>query len=110
MLTTIQGLLNISFPWQIQAQEETAIITWRECSKKSSSPVLSSVEGKATHGLLYPKGDNHCLTRGAYMAYVSTAKWRPACAKRFGEGRERRLACPILKGGPFVFNIPIQHS
>jgi hypothetical protein len=99
MLTTIQGLLNISFPWQIQAQEETAIITWRECSKKSSSPVLSSVEGKATHGLLYPKGDNHCLTRGAYMAYVSTAKWR-----------KRRLACPILKGGPFVFNIPIQHS
>jgi hypothetical protein len=23
------------------------------------------------------------------------------------QGRERRLACPILKGGPFVFNIPI---
>jgi len=21
------------------------------------------------------------------------------------EGRERRLACPILKGGPFAFNI-----
>jgi len=30
------------------------------------------------------------LTRGAYMEYVSTAKGRPACAKRFGEGRERR--------------------
>jgi hypothetical protein len=30
------------------------------------------------------------------MEYVSTAKWR-----------ERRLACPILKGGPFVFNISI---
>ncbi len=29
------GLLNISFPWQIKAQEETAIISWRECSKKS---------------------------------------------------------------------------
>jgi len=40
------------------------------------------------------------------MEYVSTAKWRPACAKRFGEGRERRLAYPILKGGPFIFNIP----
>ncbi|MFA9561234.1 MAG: hypothetical protein ACERKU_02780, partial [Nitrospirota bacterium] len=24
------GLLNNSFPWQIQAQEETAIISWRE--------------------------------------------------------------------------------
>jgi hypothetical protein len=35
------------------------------------------------------------LTRGAYLRYVSTAK-----------GRERRLACPILLGGPFVFNIP----
>jgi hypothetical protein len=30
------------------------------------------------------------LTRGAYSQYVSTAKRRPACAKRFGEGRERR--------------------
>ena len=29
------------------------------------------------------------------MEYVSTAKWR-----------ERPLARPILKGGPFVFNIP----
>jgi hypothetical protein len=26
----------------------------------------------------------------------------------FGEGRERRIAYPILKGGPFVFNIPIK--
>jgi hypothetical protein len=31
---TIMGLLNISFPWQLQAQEETAIISGRECSKK----------------------------------------------------------------------------
>jgi hypothetical protein len=23
------------------------------------------------------------------------------------KGRERHLACPILEGGPFVFNIPI---
>jgi hypothetical protein len=30
------------------------------------------------------------LARGAYCQYVSTAKGRPACAKRFGEGRERR--------------------
>ncbi len=29
------GLLNIIFLWQIQAQEETAIIGWRECSKKA---------------------------------------------------------------------------
>ena len=31
----IGGLLNISLPWQINAQEETAIISWRECSKMS---------------------------------------------------------------------------
>jgi len=30
------------------------------------------------------------LAGGAYIEYVSTAKGRPACAKRFGEGRERR--------------------
>jgi len=35
------------------------------------------------------------LTRGVYTLYMSTAKVR-----------ERRLACPILLGGPFVFNIP----
>jgi len=29
---------------------------------------------------------------------------------RFGEGRERRLAYPILKGGPFVFNIPYDET
>jgi len=31
----ILGLLNISLPWQIHAQAEPAIISWRECSKKS---------------------------------------------------------------------------
>jgi len=35
--------LNISFPWQIQAQEETAIISWREYSKL----VLRLLEGKS---------------------------------------------------------------
>ena len=40
-------LLNISFPWQIQAQEETAIISWRECSKKHA---LSLSEGSAQQG------------------------------------------------------------
>jgi len=28
-------LLNNELPWRINAQEETAIISWRECSKKS---------------------------------------------------------------------------
>ena len=61
-------LLNISFPWQIQAQEEIAIISWRECSKK---PVQQGREC-----LLHPAECNHCLTRGAHMEYVSTEKWR----------------------------------
>jgi hypothetical protein len=56
---SLWGLLNISFQWQIQAQDETPIISWRECSKKSVQ-----------------QGRSHCLTRGAYMEYVSTAKWR----------------------------------
>jgi len=36
------GLLNISLPWQINAQEETALINGRECSKKHA---LSLSEG-----------------------------------------------------------------
>jgi hypothetical protein len=39
----LRGLLNISFQWQIQAQKETAIISWRECSKL----VLRLLEGKS---------------------------------------------------------------
>jgi len=62
------GLLNISLPWQIHAQEETAIINWRECSKKSVQ--------QGRYCLLGPERPRHCLTRGAYMEYVSTAKWR----------------------------------
>jgi len=30
------------------------------------------------------------LTRGAYIEYVSTAKWRQCLASRFGKARERR--------------------
>jgi len=55
------GLLNISFPWQIQAKEETAIIRWRECSKKSvqqghespdvSSRVLHLIDARSVHGV-----------------------------------------------------------
>ena len=43
----------------------------RACSKKSSSPALSGVEGKAAA----------FFARGAYLLYVSTEKWRPAYAK-----------------------------
>jgi hypothetical protein len=40
-------LLNISFPWQIQAQEETAIISWRECSKKSAQQGRSHFDARS---------------------------------------------------------------
>ena len=53
------GLLNISFPWQIQAQEETSIITAGGKVQKSPSSKAAAI-----------------LTRGAYVEYVSTAKWR----------------------------------
>ena len=45
------GLLNISFPWQIQAQEETAIISWRECSKKSVQQGRSHFDARSVHGV-----------------------------------------------------------
>ena len=41
------GLLNIALPWQINAQEETDSITWRECSKKHA---LSLSEGSIQQG------------------------------------------------------------
>ena len=64
------GRLNASLTKHINAQSEIDISNGREWSKKSSSPVLSYAEGKAAAS----------LTRGAYSQYVSTAKWRPACA------------------------------
>jgi hypothetical protein len=45
----IQGLLNISLPWQIQAQEETAISSWRECSKKSVQQGRSYFDARSVH-------------------------------------------------------------
>jgi len=43
------GLLNILFPWQIHAQEETAIISWRECSKKSVQQGRSPFDARSVH-------------------------------------------------------------
>jgi hypothetical protein len=42
-------LLNISFPWQIQPQEEMAIISWRECSKKSVQQGRSHFDARSVH-------------------------------------------------------------
>jgi len=50
--------LNISLPWQINAQEETAIIAGGNVQKSPPSKAAA------------------ILTRGAYSQYVSTAKWR----------------------------------
>jgi len=40
--------------------------------------------------LLRPGGRDRCGKAERTWEYESTAKGRPACAKRFGEGRERR--------------------
>jgi hypothetical protein len=61
-------------PRRFQYQSPTGMI------KKVIQSCPEPVEGKAAA----------ILTRGAYFQYVSTTKLRPACAKRFGEGRERR--------------------
>jgi len=48
--------------------------------KKHVLAEAGSPSSKAATCLLHPAGGNHCLTRGAYrgayMEYVSTAKWR----------------------------------
>jgi len=61
--------------------------------------VQKSPSSKAANCLSRPAGCNRCLTRGAYMKYVSTAKWRPACAKPL----RRRQGTPLAA----FFNIPI---
>ncbi len=43
------GLLNISFPRQIKAPEETTIISWRECSKKSVQQGRSHFDARSVH-------------------------------------------------------------
>jgi hypothetical protein len=50
-IKSIGQLLNISFPWPIQAQEETAIISWRECSKKSVQQGRSHFDARSVHGV-----------------------------------------------------------
>ncbi len=49
--------------------------------KGPSSPVLRPLEGKAAA----------IFTRGAYAEYLSTGKWRPACAKPL----RRRQGTPL---------------
>jgi hypothetical protein len=48
---SLRGRLNISLPWQIHAQEETAIISWRECSKKSVQQGRSHFDARSVHGV-----------------------------------------------------------
>jgi len=43
--------LNIPLPWQKQAQGETAIISWRECSKKSVQQGRSPFDARSVHGV-----------------------------------------------------------
>ncbi len=48
-IKSIWQLLNISFPWHIQAQEETANLSWRECSKKSAQQGRSHFDARSVH-------------------------------------------------------------
>jgi len=88
-LDLIRGLLNISLTWRAKARHGADTSSRRECSK----PVLRLLEGKSVQPC--PEGVDGkaaaILTRGAYMEYVSTAKWRPACAKPL----RRRQGTPL---------------
>ena len=57
------GLLNISLPWQIQAQEETAIISWREYPKKHA---LSLPKGPSSPEPCRRKGRSHFDARSVH--------------------------------------------
>jgi len=49
LLVLLKGLLNISLPWHIHAQDETAINSWRECSKKSAQQGRSPFDARSVH-------------------------------------------------------------
>jgi len=51
LVLSVGGLLNISLSWQVHAQEETAIISWRECSKKSVQQGRSHFDARSVHGV-----------------------------------------------------------
>jgi hypothetical protein len=57
-MNSILGLLNISFKWPINALGEIDISSHGNGQKSPSSKAAA------------------ILTRGAYLQYVSTAKWR----------------------------------
>ncbi len=69
---------------------------------KKVRPVLSRVEGKAAA----------ILTSGAYMEYVSTAKWRPAYAKplRQAGNAAGMSAVALAKAGGFFQHSHLEHS
>jgi hypothetical protein len=97
--------LYLSFPSSnIQKQYKTGLVEYflqkarkwpRSIQCQYPTGMVKKVVQQGRYCLLDPERPRHCLTRGTYFQYVSTTKWR-----------ERRLACPILKGGPSVFNIP----
>ncbi|MEC4680459.1 MAG: hypothetical protein VST67_07145 [Nitrospirota bacterium] len=43
--------------------------------KKHVLTEAGSPPSKTANCLLHPAGGNHCVTRGAYSQYVSTAQW-----------------------------------
>jgi len=45
------GLLNISPQWRINTQDETDIISWRECSKKFVQQGRSHFDARSVHGV-----------------------------------------------------------
>jgi hypothetical protein len=59
------GLLNISLPSQKHAQDETAIISWRKCSKKSVQQGRSPFDAQSVHGVREHGKMATCLRRSA---------------------------------------------
>ena len=57
------GLLNIALPWQIHAEEETAIISWRECE---NGKLLFRERLIDNHGPTHETPDDRILFRIFY--------------------------------------------
>jgi len=111
----IMGLLNISRKKPVNVREEFNI--------KSPTGMIKEVvqQGRSDFGApsVLPVCEHGQMTtclRRAYSAEVASATKARSRSGRLRakagfsgerEGRERRIACSILKGGPFVFNIPI---
>ena len=95
-----QGHIGPPERWISEASGQFKKSMPRVLSKGSSRPALSFAEGKAAVLLAASRRGRPLFARGAYFQYVSTGKWRPACAKPLRRRQGTLLAA--FFNSPFV--------